>query len=1184
MKPYKKGGINLMKQKTLLYLFLILTVLAMPLLLPHSAGAVYNPDGSTATGIAPSGWSVVDAGQCNTSINSSGIMTFSADTNTADCAANNLFPAYTTSAACTSLANSDGSHYWTSACVDNLGNGISLYGLDLNQTSCSAKATTKGGTSATYGSVCTGKWVFTGSPIGTLNSGTGGAGDGAPNAHVGFCYAKMNLGSADSCPSTTVLGYTAGTPCTYSYGISGTLSSALTAKDGVTVTAAKGTSLNMATYTTQGACLKAGGSWNTWLANPGGNTTTLADGTVIPANIYADGDVGCLHCHSYADGVGSDSGHWKESYLQTGHKNMLRAVTPGQAWYGPDGVAYGTGGADCATNPNSSDCGTVAFNWASGTVGSTTLYYIFGDWIGAEPVTPDYLISNGSGGIAGSETAYSCGNCHATGYTNAALNTDGLGIGLCNDSTKTTETTCTGTFTPGSQSGAFSGTITRTWYPMTGIQQGQSKGVLGGTGLEPANTFPGLQLSANTTTSIPEWDFNGILCSRCHSSIISATAYTIDQFGDKSSSTMGTLPSTMNGIVNVCVQCHTSLAKDYSTVTTGQTTYDPTVIPTSAASATAFAGWSGSGVDGNEYLNSPHARYVGLEQPNAVGEHELSAGGIFNTVFTGPRCNGGSTANYWTGTTYAPIMNSTECATATGSSSKWANETAPGCTSCHDVHQSVAAGLNAPKPFNNECLDCHNDGMQSLANSNHPDGPGTPYGIAEGLGAGGGTIGTQFSVNNTDGSTACVICHMPEINAGAVETHVFRINPSATYSTFPTTASLNGGSCSTDVSAATSANCAGTYHGTWELYNGGTCVITSSANCSLAGGTWAAQTKNVTANTSPETYYTSLTGTPITYNPAVWSDVDLACGQCHGGSQGASMVNNGAPYYSKTQLAGYAANMHNTSPIVQFTGQMASNKLNNGAVNFDASATVCPSGNCEYNWSFGDGTTLSTGSNLMPSHTYPPTAGSTPYPVLLTVVSATSSSVPNNVTNAGKGAPFTFNTLSSTVTVNIQPTVNETESASNLTVTLTDNSTAGSSISINWGDGSTASTGSAGGIFTHTYSSANTYTIVASATLQGLVASQNITAIVPAKYTVGGTVTNLAGTTPLSGVSLQLKLNGVAKAAASTSSTGAYTFVNVVPGAYTITAVKSGYTFASPAANVTVTTGPVTAVNFTSSN
>src|SRR5208283_5925003 len=139
------------------------------------------------------------------------------------------------------------------------------------------------------------------------------------------------------------------------------------------------------------------------------------------------------------------------------------------------------------------------------------------------------------------------------------------------------------------------------------------------------------------------------------------------------------------------------------------------------------------------------------------------------------------------------------------------------------------------------------------------------------------------------------------------------------------------------------------------------------------------------------------------------------------------------------------------------------------------------------------------------------------------------------------------------------------------------------SISINWGDGSTASTGSAGGIFTHTYSSNNTYTIVASATLQGLVASQNLQAIVPTKYTVGGTVTNLAGT-PLSGVSLQLKLNGVAKAAATTASNGTYSFINVVAGTYTITATKSGYTFASPAATVTVTSGNVTGANFSSAN
>ncbi len=1176
-----------MKQKTLLYLFLILTIFAMPLLLPGSAVAVYNPDGSVATGTAPNGtysgagagWSLVDMGQCVSGISATGVMTVTADTNQGDCIANNVYPlsTYGTSAACTSFTNNEGSsHYWSSACVGSNGQGITLNGLDRNATSCTAKG-------GTYESVCTASWVWTGSPIGTNNSGTMGAGS-AGNANVGFCYAKMTLGSpysSTNCPTTTALGYAvSGTTCQYSYGVSGTLSSALSYKGGGTSYAA-GTSVNLASIApTQGQCLAIGGSWNTWLAESG--TTTLSDGTII-ANSYADGDVGCLHCHNSVgpnSTVAGDSGHWKESYLKTGHKNMLRAVTPGQAWYGPDGVEYGTGGADCTANPSSSDCGTVAFNWGSATVGSKTLLYIFGDWIGAEPVTPYYLLSNsgpdGASGISGSETAYTCGNCHSTGFNNIAPNTDGLGAGACNDSTKTTASTCTGTFTPGSQSGAFNGSVTRTWYPMTGIQEAQSTGVLGGT-LEPQNTFPGINLGT-TSAYNPQWDFNGIICSRCHESIISANKYTFDPSGEQSSSTMGTLPSTMAGRVNLCVGCHTSLATDYSAVSTGQKTYDPTVIPTSAASATAYAGWSGSGVDGNEYLNSPHARYSGLEQPNALGEHDLAGNGTaftgtFSTAFTGPLCNGGNTAFYWNGSAAAPITNASECQTATGSSTKWANDTAPGCTSCHDVHQSVSAGVNATKPFHNECLDCHNDGTQLASHSNHPAGPGTPFGIANGLGAGGGTIGTQFSANNTDGSTACVICHMPEINAGAVETHVFRINPSANYSTFPTPAQLYGGSCSTNVSAATSSNCAGTYHGTWELYNGGTCVITSSANCSSAGGVWTAQTKDTRALTSPETYVVSgATPTLATYNNAVWVDVDLACGQCHGGSQGPSAVNNGAPYKSKLELAGDAANMHNTIPTVQFTSQAA----NNGAVQFNASATICPSGSCSsYSWNFGDNST--TGAGVAPSHTYS-TAGN--YTVTLTAID--NGNFPSS--NTWK-LPQTFNTGTNTVAVNIMPTVSETVSASGMTATLIDSSTpAGSPLSINWGDGSAATTGNSGGTFTHTYTVANTYSIVATLTVNGVSATEKpLHVSVPTKYTVSGTVIDQAGD-PLQGVSLALKLNGVTKAMATTDVSGNYTFINVVPGTYTVNAVMTGYTFASPALSGIVVSGNVTGENISSSN
>ncbi len=47
-----------------------------------------------------------------------------------------------------------------------------------------------------------------------------------------------------------------------------------------------------------------------------------------------------------------------------------------------------------------------------------------------------------------------------------------------------------------------------------------------------------------------------------------------------------------------------------------------------------------------------------------------------------------------------------------------------------------------------------------------------------------------------------------------------------------------------------------------------------------------------------------------TYANAVWVDLDLACGQCHGGSAGKSATKNNAPYMDKAYLAMVANKMH----------------------------------------------------------------------------------------------------------------------------------------------------------------------------------------------------------------------------------------------------------------------------------
>ena len=131
--------------------------------------------------------------------------------------------------------------------------------------------------------------------------------------------------------------------------------------------------------------------------------------------------------------------------------------------------------------------------------------------------------------------------------------------------------------------------------------------------------------------------------------------------------------------------------------------------------------------------------------------------------------------------------------------------------------------------------------------------------------------GTPFPTGaQADIPGACVTCHM-QAALGTPTSHLFRINPNVNYSTFPTPD---------------------------QLY-----------------------VQNVTApNTAPE--ISPMDGT--TYNPAIWLDVDLACGQCHVGGDGKTNPYGltmppgmpGAHAYTKAQLAYWASVMHPPDPSV----------------------------------------------------------------------------------------------------------------------------------------------------------------------------------------------------------------------------------------------------------------------------
>ncbi|MEJ2697964.1 MAG: PKD domain-containing protein [Candidatus Sulfobium sp.] len=189
--------------------------------------------------------------------------------------------------------------------------------------------------------------------------------------------------------------------------------------------------------------------------------------------------------------------------------------------------------------------------------------------------------------------------------------------------------------------------------------------------------------------------------------------------------------------------------------------------------------------------------------------------------------------------------------------------------------------------------------------------------------------------------------------------------------------------------------------------------------------------------------------------PSAYVDLDLACGQCHGGSAGQSATTNGAPYMDKASLAAAASVMHDgTAQPSRVSFTWWDDSSNAGVVNFNASGGSCPTGvTCNYTWDFGDG---STGTGVAVSHQY-----STPYgpeTVTLTVSGAGSATQVVTPADVHQGP-----TCDGTIT----PTISGMDVSFSGGITAHTDTAPG--VYVNWGDGSPLSVGNTSGPFTHTY-------------------------------------------------------------------------------------------------------------------
>lgn len=1094
-----------------------------------------------------------------TSPNTKGSLTWNSTSSKCYDAAPCLVPGFTagTYAGVSYPANDGAKHaIATTICVDGSGNGLSLAGLDRTAQMCAEKGGTWEQTSATAPTGFPGTFPtagFGGACVAYTRQFKGQDANGAPlpfgpkgtvATDAGYCYASMDWTAVfpvASCPSlkATASPYDAGaaydwsvasSQCRYAKSIAGKLASALTKANGTTTAA--GTFVDLSTLTTMGDCLAFGGTWNNWVGQAA-TVTAIAGGNTYkrPGWDYTtqapDADVGCLHCHSSTVEYNGPAERQKDSYLKTGHKNMLRKVTAGQSWAGPDEVIY------------THDTAGHSIDFSAATVGGGPLYFLFGDWMAP---LPDAVGPNGD------TPTYGCGSCHTAGFK------DGTNPGV----------------------------------------QSIGNTTIGYTPAQPQAPY------SSAVTAGHKWDLEGIHCSRCHNATvapISSAQIAASSFPTTAptSGGMGALASG-TGRTNLCFGCHQSIAKTWPS---GASQNDPTLIPTGVNHGAAAGRDFNGHVLGNSFLNSVHAEYAGAQTGNgsitlnSLGKYDLTdPNGTteYGSLFKGYTCWQGSTSNspaktridssvttevacevgqgeWKSGFCTKEIKTKSDCETLYGAGAWRADAsgdlgtTQGTCTTCHDIHNSLFVTEQKELALRKKCEDCHvNNSTIGATDAAAPQV--VPSNIRHLTGA-----GTPFDTTKYD--SPCVVCHMATQavangNQTSLAAHVWRINTDPSYSTFPTTGQFYGGTCSVHTGAVQNAP----YLPVVYLSD------TSAANCTgatPAAGIWTAVTKDRNAQVS-------IDGT---YSKAVWVDLDLACGQCHGGSLGSALP--GVPYFTKAQLSAVANGIHDAAAVnygVTFVTTIGSpntlsvsahSSVNCGSTN--GVPNVCPA--FTYDWNWGDGSVHGTTDPA--THDYSVTGGGGSKTITLTVKLASSGGQVGSVSRTvyltnpdlPPTAAATCTWSGNTWTMQVVDTSSDDGPDAD---TLPPDGNPKLQIIINWGDGSTQSIGAQGQTFNHTYIVPGTYTVTQRVIDSKLQTATNscATQATPAYFTISGTVKNKLGTAGLPSAAVTLKRGTLVIKTVYTDVNGRFSAGALTAGTYTMTVVKSGYTFASPAGTIPV--------------
>src|SRR5208282_3206481 len=364
------------------------------------------------------------------------------------------------------------------------------------------------------------------------------------------------------------------------------------------------------------------------------------------------------------------------------------------------------------------------------------------------------------------------------------------------------------------------------------------------------------------TSGDSSWYLTGVQCERCH---VAEASYKTpggnveiaehEGFGTGNTSQAMTSPPVDLRATALCMECH----RQETVSTAGSGTITPTYPPVAVD-----AGYC-SDLTSKSYSTCTAGWVYVPTMSHAQGSQFLNSP---HAEFTGT-----VTQNAQNSPDLSVVINGTFNAIIPTPEGGYFMETSgtddaqnKGCTACHDPHQTTVvtpaqyaanpALLHSLQGNTVPATNCNNAVCHSTIGTNLLSSVKHPVGP-----------GTPFPNGGTDADIpgACVTCHMQAASPnpanptqGVAQSHFFRISVDPNYYTFPTAA---------------------------QYYSGTTAL-------------------NVATDT--------VTG----FTAAIWNDVDVACGQCHGGGTagqnpyGIAPPNPAPPAFTRTYLASAAAGMH----------------------------------------------------------------------------------------------------------------------------------------------------------------------------------------------------------------------------------------------------------------------------------